>query len=76
MAVMPGVKQYLEDLCAASSAELLLHRALLQQLEDLTAAKTNGGVAFLKPFMAKMGEVKSLASLCERNQRYSCRSVS
>ena len=68
--MIPGLKDYLQQLCKQGCAGLELHAALLQQLEDLaTAAQRPDGTATLGRFMEAMGEVESLSVLCARDKQ-------
>ena len=67
---MPGLREYLHQLCKQGCAGLELHAALLQQLEDLAeAAERPHGTATLGPFMEAMGELESLSVLCARDKQ-------
>ena len=69
VACLPLVKQYLQQLCKSCTKGLLLHKALLAQLEGIAAAGRAREVASLDSFMLALDRVPSLSHLTARDPR-------
>ena len=69
MALMPGVKQYLKQLCSSGDGALTLHRALDKQLDELTAASQAKKAAVLDGFMAALDKVAGLCNMTRRDRQ-------
>ena len=69
MALMPGVRKYLKQLCSSGDDALKLHRALDKQLDELAAAIEAKKVALLDGFMSALDKVAGLCNMAQRNRQ-------
>lgn len=69
IALMPGVRQYLKQLCSRCDAKLLplaLHRALYEQIEELAAALVARKSATVDTLMKALDKSPVLCNMAKR----------
>ena len=69
IAVMPGLKKYLEQLCNNGDDALTLHRALVKQLDKLAVATAAKKGAMLDEFLAVLDKVDGLCNIAQRSRQ-------